>query len=57
MTAEEKKIVCKKCGAVLDSNMKFCPECGNPLIKKCPKCGAEADSSSKFCPECGTRLN
>jgi hypothetical protein len=24
---------CGKCGVVLDVGMKFCPECGTPLVK------------------------
>ncbi|MDR0823314.1 MAG: tetratricopeptide repeat protein, partial [Endomicrobium sp.] len=48
---------CKKCNAVIEKNVKFCPECGakieeNPI---CSKCGAKLDKNTKFCPECGTK--
>ena len=49
---------CAKCGAIIPSTAKFCPECGEKRNAKrfCPECGAEVSSSAKFCPECGKRL-
>jgi len=47
---------CANCGAEVKANAKFCPECGNTLVKKCPKCGATVDDKAKFCAECGTKL-
>lgn len=58
-TQEQKVlIICPKCGAKVDANSKFCPECGQSLgPKKCSKCGAEIkDNNAKFCPECGEKL-
>ena len=47
---------CKKCGAELKENQKFCSECGTPVNQKCVcrKCGIELEPETKFCPECGT---
>lgn len=46
--------VCSKCGAEIVGKHKFCPECGEKLIKTCSKCGTELNGKNKFCPECGT---
>ena len=48
---------CIKCGAEINADMKFCPECGaNQAQPVCPKCGYKAAAGQKFCPECGTSL-
>ncbi len=47
------KIKCSNCGTDVDSTLKFCPECGNPLGNYCKKCGAKLIAGKKFCPECG----
>lgn len=50
-------IPCSNCGSLIKGkNMKFCPECGNSLVKKCPQCGTEVDKKQKFCFECGSQL-
>lgn len=51
-------IKCPKCGAEINSNAKFCSECGEklPQNKFCTECGAKVSSSAKFCPECGKKL-
>jgi membrane protease subunit (stomatin/prohibitin family) len=46
---------CPKCGATIPAGSKFCPECGEPLVKKCAKCGAALPAGTKFCPECGEK--
>ncbi|WP_324825973.1 DUF2321 domain-containing protein [Sinanaerobacter sp. ZZT-01] len=44
---------CLRCNSVIaDENAKFCPECGESLIKRCGNCGAKIDGSPKFYPEC-----
>ena len=47
---------CKRCGAELDENARFCPQCGalQPLI--CPECGAESRPGSRVCSNCGKKL-
>ena len=48
---------CPKCGVLhSDKNLNFCPECGEPLVKKCSKCGSVITGNSKFCHECGEKL-
>ena len=50
---QESKISCAKCGADLDTNVKFCPNCGASQGNVCAKCGATLSKGVKFCPECG----
>lgn len=58
---------CNNCGAQLDDDAIFCPECGTktglqaeqqvePQKKVCPNCGAVIDNDSLFCPECGVKI-
>ena len=48
------KTQCVKCGASINTNAKFCPECGAAQGNTCAKCGASISKNAKFCPECGT---
>jgi hypothetical protein len=50
---------CPACNAPLQTNAKFCPECGAKIqVKKhCTECGAELAANAKFCAECGTKAN
>jgi len=44
------------CGASMNANAKFCPECGKPNSTgtvACIGCGAQIKQGAKFCPECG----
>ena len=47
---------CKRCGAELENNARFCPACGalQPMI--CPACGAESRPGSRECSACGRKL-
>jgi hypothetical protein len=49
---------CPQCEAPLQSNAKFCPECGAQLKvrTKCAACGNELTPGTKFCPECGEKV-
>lgn len=55
------KTKCPKCGANVNANAKFCPECGGKIGAQdsiaCPKCGASVAANSKFCPECGQAMS
>ncbi len=53
-----KKYPCDSCGATFDKPLKFCGECGKPMVKKnqCPSCGATFDKPLKFCGECGASM-
>ena len=53
---EEKSEACPKCGAPIDANTKFCPECGFKIVRNCPECGTPVSPNQKFCPECGKAL-
>ncbi|MGB9636620.1 MAG: zinc-ribbon domain-containing protein, partial [Thermoplasmata archaeon] len=51
---------CGFCGAIVESDAIFCPECGHSLIEDesiCPKCGEIVGISEKFCPRCGTEFS
>ena len=37
--------------------MKFCGQCGAPLVANCPSCGARNPPEHKFCGQCGTPLD
>lgn len=47
------KLKCVNCGAEVDENQKFCPECGTKIGEFCKNCGARLSKNQKFCPECG----
>ena len=52
---------CKKCGAPLSENAKFCANCGEKVTAvssetvTCPECG-KIIPKSNFCPECGHKF-
>lgn len=49
---------CPACSAEIGDNAKFCPECGEKIVRKtvCPDCGTEAAPGAKFCAECGHKF-
>lgn len=47
---------CRKCGCELTGDEKFCPICGEAVVKECPKCGAVLAETVMFCPCCGTKV-
>ncbi len=51
---EESERSCRGCGAVLRREMRFCPQCGIPALKRCPACGAlRPIPDARFCTACG----
>ena len=66
----EQEIECRKCGAVIPGESKFCLSCGSKVISepdevienkekeplKCHACGNEVPENSRFCLECGEEL-
>lgn len=51
--------ICKNCGQELPENVKFCTNCGEPVIWEsiCPACGEKVKSGAKFCTSCGAPLD
>jgi hypothetical protein len=48
---------CPRCQAENDDRLKFCEDCGAPLVRACPSCGAQIRPGKKFCGECGSSLD
>lgn len=68
MAAEDKKLArdnwretirasCPKCETPLQTNARFCPECGEQLKGGgfCSECGEKLTEGAKFCAACGKR--
>ena len=50
---------CSNCGASIDRNVRFCPECGAAQASgkvKCGDCGQDMPSTARFCPSCGHEM-
>ncbi|MHC4663139.1 MAG: zinc ribbon domain-containing protein [Planctomycetota bacterium] len=48
---------CKECGKTVQSDWKFCPNCGEKLLQKCLNCGKQIENETwKFCPHCRCEL-
>jgi membrane protease subunit (stomatin/prohibitin family) len=50
---------CPKCQTPLQTNAKFCPNCGANLktAAHCTECGAKLAPNAKFCADCGTKVS
>jgi class 3 adenylate cyclase/tetratricopeptide (TPR) repeat protein len=48
---------CPSCGFENPEGLKFCNECGTPLLVRCPQCGFANQPQAKFCGECGAALS
>ncbi len=58
-TVDTLKILnCPSCGEVLESDDKFCSNCGGKIEhqKFCTSCGDELEPGDKFCSNCGTAV-
>jgi predicted amidophosphoribosyltransferase len=55
---ENIRATCPECEAPLQTNAKFCPECGAQLkvSNECSGCGIKLSPGTKFCPECGQKV-
>jgi class 3 adenylate cyclase/tetratricopeptide (TPR) repeat protein len=47
---------CQSCGFENPEGLKFCNECGTPLLVRCAQCGFANQPQAKFCGECGAAL-
>ena len=62
-SAESASPICSNCQTPLETNAKFCDNCGQ-LVEipaeetpdVCPQCGASFTPGSKFCNECGAKI-
>jgi membrane protease subunit (stomatin/prohibitin family) len=48
-------IKCGKCGTPAPAGTRFCPNCGQSVVKGCANCGTTLPPGVKFCPNCGKR--
>jgi class 3 adenylate cyclase len=48
---------CSRCGTDCAAGMKFCGQCGAPLVATCPSCGVGNPPEHKFCGQCGVPLD
>lgn len=49
---------CVYCGADVQKDWKFCPECGITIQKKyCSQCDIKMANDWKFCPQCGSSIS
>ena len=65
MNTASNNVNCNSCGASIDKNTKFCPNCGNKVELKveastakkfCSECGTKVEGNSKFCMNCGAKF-
>ena len=51
------KLFCKKCGAPLDHDSRFCENCGARNTPEfCTNCGAKLEPGGVFCGNCGAKV-
>ena len=51
------KLFCKKCGAPLDPDSRFCENCGARNTPEfCTNCGAKLEPGGVFCGNCGAKV-
>ena len=47
---------CSKCGLTINTNSRFCSQCGAEQFKVCPACSIENELGARFCSSCGGEL-
>jgi membrane protease subunit (stomatin/prohibitin family) len=57
-TPSRKRLECPKCFAKIPFEARFCPSCGNQILKvnKCLQCGEDLPTEAKFCMACGAKV-
>jgi class 3 adenylate cyclase/tetratricopeptide (TPR) repeat protein len=48
---------CPRCSFDNPEGLKFCNECGTPLLVRCAQCGFANQPQAKFCGDCGAALS
>lgn len=59
MSNQQTTTICPSCHGQIASTSKFCPLCGDSVVKTtitCPGCQHENSSDSRFCASCGENL-
>src|SRR6266436_6750404 len=46
-------MICRRGGATVANNRKFCGDCGTPLPWQCSACGSDNPADKRFCGDCG----
>ena len=57
-TPSRKRLKCPKCFAKIPFEARFCPFCGEHIVKvnDCLKCGTDLPPEAKFCMVCGNKV-
>src|SRR6516162_4224695 len=56
LAASNTTMKCAQCGAESPTGMRFCGQCGAPLVSTCRSCGADNPPEHKFCGHCASPL-
>lgn len=56
----EQEKVCSACGAAINQDDLFCPQCGRKYEQEiqriCPSCGSENEMNASYCTKCGGKI-
>ena len=55
-SARVNTIACPGCGAAIQEDFVFCPNCGRQVLTACPKCHRAAQTDWTHCAFCGADL-
>lgn len=47
---------CSHCGKKIETDSRFCSQCGTAVGNDCPSCGKTVQAEDLFCTTCGTKL-
>lgn len=50
-------MLCSSCNFENPQGLKFCGNCGSPLLASCPNCSFQNPPEFKFCGQCGSALS
>jgi len=55
--AATSRLYCVDCGAIVDTDARFCPVCRLQQWVECPQCHEQQHSGSRFCTSCGAGIH